>query len=859
MYRVLILNSYHQGFRWTDDIVGAVTSTMTSALSKVDYDIEYMDSKRYHGEKLDQVMLEILSFKFRHLIPNIIITSDDGALHFMKLYHQRLFPNVPVVFCGVNNTRDALSVDRRYFTGIVETLDIRANIALILRLLPGVNEIVVVSDGTPTGIGTRQMVREAARDYPGITFTYLNGEELTTDEMLARLSQLKATSAVIAPAWYLDKAGNGFDNTSIYPRIAKASLVPVFGTSSANLGLGIIGGKVNSGTIQGQYAAKQALRILAGEVKVKDIPVETKSQNRYEFDARQLIRFSIDEHLLPPGSQIHYRPFSFYRTYRELVFIVAGVFCLFLLLVVFLVLNIKRLHLSRNHLARSEDKLRVTLHSIGDAVITTDTNGHISSMNPIAETLTGWPEGEAFGRPLEEVFNIVNAGNKEKSANSAATVLSTGTSSNLAEDTILISQDSIQHRIADSCAPMKNDAGEVIGAVLVFRDITKEHLREVQLKQAQKMGAIGRLAGGIAHDFNNMLSVIMGHTEIALMRCLPSDKIHSDLRSIQEAVSRSADLVRQLLAFARKQTIAPKVLDLNDAVENMFKILQRLIGEDINLVWNPGADRMLVKLDPSQIDQILANLCVNARDAIIGVGKITIETRRVHFDEAYCVLHPGTSLGEYVLLTVSDNGRGMDKETLGNIFEPFFTTKDLGKGAGLGLATVYGIVKQNNGYINVYSEPGMGTTFKIYISRHIGGVVDPLDTSVVEIPKGHGEMVLLVEDEEAILNASKVLLMDLGYRVVTSSTPGEAIRLAKKHKRDLQLLITDVIMPETNGGDLSKMLCRIIPGLKCLFSSGYSTDVIAPHGVLDEGVNFLQKPYSMRDLAIKVRAALEQE
>ncbi len=858
-YHVLILNSYHQGFRWTDDIVAAVMATLSAGLTKVEYHIEYMDSKRCLDEKLDKMILQMLVLKYKLVLPDIIITSDDSAFDFMKRYHNQLFPNVPVVFCGVNNSADALAVDRKYFTGLVEALDIPANIALIRHLLPKVNRIVVVSDGTPTGIGTRQMVVAAARGYPGITFTYLNGEALTTDEMLAKLRRLKATSAVIAPDWYLDREGNTFDNKAIYPRIAKASPVPVFGTSSANLGLGIIGGKVNSGTIQGEYAAKQALRILTGQVSIKDLPVETTSQNRYQFDDRQLIRFSIDERLLPPGSRILFRPFSFYHTYKHLVFIVFSVFCLFAFLIVFLFLNSKRLRLSRNNLGRSEEKLRVTLNSIGDAVITTDTNGHISSMNPIAETLTGWLETEAYGRPLEEVFNIVNATSKAKCADTAAIVLSTGKNTTLAEDTLLVSKNSTEYRIADSCASIRNDAGEVLGAVLVFRDITTEYLREAQLKQAQKMGAVGRLAGGVAHDFNNMLSVIMGHAELAMMRCLPSDPTRSDLKTIQECVSRSADLVRQLLAFARQQTVAPKVLDLNATVANMLKMIQRLIGEDIDLVWHPGSGEMLVKIDPSQIDQLLANLCVNARDAIIGVGKITIETQNVIFNEAYCSIHHGFAPGEYVMLAVSDNGCGMDKETVENIFEPFFTTKDLGKGTGLGLATVYGIVRQNNGFINVYSEPENGTAIKVYVPRHIGGVVDPQDVSMEEIPKGRGEMVLLVEDEEAILNVGKIMLAELGYKVVACSAPSEARRLAEIHNRQIQLLITDVIMPEMNGHDLSKMLCKINPGLKCLFSSGYTADVIAHRGVLDEGVNFLQKPYSIRDLAVKVRTVLEHE
>jgi CheY-like chemotaxis protein len=292
-------------------------------------------------------------------------------------------------------------------------------------------------------------------------------------------------------------------------------------------------------------------------------------------------------------------------------------------------------------------------------------------------------------------------------------------------------------------------------------------------------------------------------------------------------------------------------------VAGMLKMLQRLIGEDIEFAWMPGADLWAVKLDPSQIDQILANLCVNARDAITGVGKIVIETENAVFDEAYCAVHPEFVRGEYVMLAVSDDGCGMDKAVLEHIFEPFFTTKEVGRGTGLGLATVYGIVKQNGGFLNAYSEPGKGTTLRIYLPRFGGQYTKPTDEPITEMPKGYGETVLLVEDEVFILDMSRVMLEELGYRVLTAVTPGEAIRQAKAQADEIQLLITDVIMPEMNGRDLEKLLSEIIPGLKCLFTSGYTASAIAHRGVLKEGVQFLKKPFTVKDLATKVREALE--
>jgi PAS domain S-box-containing protein len=398
----------------------------------------------------------------------------------------------------------------------------------------------------------------------------------------------------------------------------------------------------------------------------------------------------------------------------------------------------------------------------------------------------------------------------------------------------------------------------------VIHDITerkraeeeKEKLHK-QLQQAQKMESVGRLAGGVAHDFNNMLGIILGYTEMALLEASPGTRLHNSLQEVRKAADRSADLTRQLLAFARKQTIDPKVLDLNATVEGMLRMLRRLIGEDIDLAWLPGPALWPVKMDPAQVDQVLANLCVNARDAIAGVGKVTIETGNVRLDEAYCAGHAGFVPGDYVLLAVSDNGCGMDEETMKNLFDPFFTTKEVGKGTGLGLATVYGIVKQNNGFINVYSEPGRGTTFKIYLPRHGDGVVEAEAASSADFPLGRGETVLIVEDEPAMLAMGKVMLEKLGYTVLGAADPGQALRLADEYTGDIHLLMTDVVMPRMNGRDLAERLMPGKPGMKCLFMSGYTANVIAHHGVLDEGVHFIQKPFSMKDLGAKVREALD--
>jgi PAS domain S-box-containing protein len=404
----------------------------------------------------------------------------------------------------------------------------------------------------------------------------------------------------------------------------------------------------------------------------------------------------------------------------------------------------------------------------------------------------------------------------------------------------------------------RNEHGEPLRITGTHTDLTEQRKLQEQLNQAQKMESVGRLAGGVAHDFNNMLCVILGHAEMARKKEAVSPKLLDHLEQIQYAAERSAEIVRQLLAFARKQNITPRVLDLKENVASMLKMLRRLIGEEINLLWQPDEEVWPVKMDPSQMDQILVNLCVNARDAIAGIGMIGIETRNVTVDPDSRTKQIGLIPGEYVLLTVSDDGCGMDKEISNKIFEPFFTTKEEGQGTGLGLATVYGIVKQNGGFIDVDSEPGQGTSFKIYLPRYVGKE-EQARAAGPKAPARRGEeTVLLVEDEPAILELAKEILEMQGYHVLTADTPGKAIRIAVEHVGEIHLLITDVVMPEMNGRDLTRKLLSLYPSLKRLFMSGYTADVIAHHGVLDEGVQFIQKPFSLDALAAKAREVLDK-
>ena len=378
----------------------------------------------------------------------------------------------------------------------------------------------------------------------------------------------------------------------------------------------------------------------------------------------------------------------------------------------------------------------------------------------------------------------------------------------------------------------------------------REKLRG-QLQQAQKLESVGRLAGGVAHDFNNMLGVIIGHTEMVLNALGPDHKLAHNLEQVLDAANRSADLTKQLLAFARKQPIAPKVLELNQTISVLLAMIRRLIGENIELVWQPGDALWAVRLDPTQVTQVLANLCINARDALGNHGKIIIATANITFDQDIAVLHPGSSPREYVQITFSDNGCGMDQLTQERAFEPFFTTKDIGQGTGLGLAMVSGIVSQNSGFINLYSEPGRGTTFRLHIPRY-GGTKpqDRQNEDRIGSYRGQGT-ILLVEDEQALLDMTASMLEHLGYTVKAAANAEEALQIAQQTDNAIDLLITDVVMPGRNGKDLAHRLQQLQPKIRCLFISGYSANLVS-----HDKDPFLEKPFTRTTLGAKIQELL---
>ena len=511
----------------------------------------------------------------------------------------------------------------------------------------------------------------------------------------------------------------------------------------------------------------------------------------------------------------------------------------------------KRAEAERERLTRAIEQSR-------EIVVITDASGTMLYVNPAFTRSTGFSREEAIGRNPR----ILQSGQHDAAfyADMWKTLLDgrtwEGQLINKTKAGALYTEQA-------SISPVRDLAGHIIHFVAVKHDITRElqdqkekESLQSQLLQSQKMESIGRLAGGVAHDFNNMLQAILGYAEMAIEQVSPGQSLHTDLKEIQKAAQRSAALTRQLQAFARKQAAQPKVLDLNAAVENLLAMLRRLIGEDIHLAWIPGAHLGPVRIDPTQLDQIVANLCVNARDAVGKPGHVVIETRAAEVARIHHSPHGDLRPGSYVVLAVRDDGEGIPPDVIEHIFEPFFTTKQRGQGTGLGLSTVYGIVQQNNGTIQVHSEPGAGAVFEVYLPRQSGRLaedISPVDAEP-EALGGH-ETILLVDDEETILQTTRRILESLGYAVIATPSPHEALLLAERYKGGIDLLLTDVIMPDMNGPELVRRLRSRYPKLRGLYMSGYTANLLAKQGLQEADLDYIPKPFSRNMLARKIREA----
>ncbi|HWN12144.1 MAG TPA: PAS domain S-box protein [Pyrinomonadaceae bacterium] len=509
--------------------------------------------------------------------------------------------------------------------------------------------------------------------------------------------------------------------------------------------------------------------------------------------------------------------------------------------------------ISQRKLAEAElVRLATAVEQTGDSIMITDSDGFIEYVNPAFERITGFSKKEAVGQNPR----VIKSGKNDPAI--YRDLWDTITRGDVwVGQLINRKKDGTEFTERVTISGVRDKSGTIVNYIAVKQDISDVRQLEEQLRQSQKLEAIGILAGGIAHDFNNLLTVILGYGDLTLKRLNEEDPLHRNISEANKAAARAAGLTRQLLAFSRKQVLQPRILTLNAVVSELEKMLRRLIGEDIGFRTVLDPELGSVRADPGQIEQIIMNLAVNARDAMPKGGKLTIETKNVYLDEDYAKKHIAVVPGSYVMLAVSDTGMGMDEPTQARIFEPFFTTKESGKGTGLGLSTVYGIVKQSGGNIWVYSEVGRGTTFKIYLPRVDEGAQEVERSAETDGAMQGSETVLVAEDEEAVRALARQVLEIYGYHVLEAANGGAALLICERHKEPIDLLITDVVMPEMSGRELADRLAQLRPDMKVLFMSGYTDNAIVHQGVLDEGANFIQKPFPTEALARKVRNVLD--
>jgi len=507
-------------------------------------------------------------------------------------------------------------------------------------------------------------------------------------------------------------------------------------------------------------------------------------------------------------------------------------------------------------LVETKNRLQAILDASGEIIFAKDREGRYTMANAAFSRIFNLPLERIIGKRDEDLFPPQEAARIRKVD---ARVLAAGEPLTT-EDVLTVGGE--RRTFLATKVPLRDERGNITGLCGFAEDVTEkrqieERKKELErrLEQARRMEAVGRLAGGVAHDFNNMLSIILGNAQLLQGALEPRSPLAGYAGEIIDAARRAGDLTRQLLAFARRQTASPRVIDLNEFIESQEKMLRRLIREDIEITFVPAEDLWHVKIDPGQAEQILINLVINARDAIRDGGSILIETANVTISGEYSAFHAEAEPGEFVMLAVTDTGKGMDPETASHVFEPFFTTKN-GKGTGLGLSTVHGIVKQNGGFINVYSEIDQGTTFKIYLPRAKAPVEEPHPPKPAAGPPPGTATVLVVEDEKHILEMCRTFLEQLGYTVLTASSPREALDLAGRHPGEIHVLVTDIVMPEMNGRELESRLREKHPRIRTLFMSGYTVNVVAHRGLLEEGIQFIQKPFELPELAEKIGAVL---
>jgi len=846
---VLVVLSYHVGMPWADNVTKGLQESLGERAELV---ITQLDVKRFPPSGHEKAMLAVLTAKASMCNPKLVIAVDDFAYQFV-LAHRELFqPGTPVIFGGVNywdGTRPA------GVTGVVEAINLPATLQLMERLQPQARRWVVVNDRSETGLANRKALELALSKSSKREILWLgDGSFSATEDELEKLDPKQ--DAVLLLSWNLDRNGQARSYEEAIARMHALCPAPVYGVWDFYFGKGIVGGYLLGGQVHGRETGELAKRVLSGE-NADSIPVVTACQTRLLLDYRELQRFGLDLRDARPEAEIQFRTLSLWEQHAGLIFAVGFVIALQGSTITWLVVVIRRRRQARSRLRESEANLRLTLDTIEEAVISTDTKNQIVRMNPAAEKLTGLSSAEGQGQSLHQILSLTDKKSGEPVALPSLHALVQDREKTRSSRAILRNRAGIEFVVIQSAAPMLDERGAQQGVVFVLRDVTARQQLEEQLYQVQKMESIGQLAGGIAHDFNNILAVIIGHGELLRDQIEHQPAALEDLQTMLRGAERATDLVQQILAFSRKTKPEMTPVLLQTVVKEALKFLRSTVPSTIEIAPRISADLPLVLADSTQLHQVIMNLCANATHAMKNApnGRLEVRLEAMLADAEFARLHDGLRDGEYVRLSVSDTGHGMDEKTLKHIFEPFFTTKNQGEGTGLGLSVVHGIVKAHNGGIYVYSRPGEGTIFHIYLpALSIAGTSKaPVNR---ELPVGNGERILFVDDEPAICTSAQRTGESLGYHITTFKSPILALDHLQEPGITYDLLVTDLTMPGSTGLRLAMAAHQLHPKLPIMLTTGFASDLseaaLRAHGIS----KLLLKPFTSVSFAQAVSEAL---
>jgi PAS domain S-box-containing protein len=857
---ILILNSYHQGYKWTDDEINGIITSLEPLSGITDFYIEYMGTKWNYDNQYFQQLIKLYKYKFQSIPFDLIFATDDDAFNFLKLYRDEIFGNVPVVFSGINWISSERIKGLNNFTGVNEDVDIALNIDLILKLHPSTRNIYVIIDSTTTGLAVVKKFNEIIPLYINRINIHLLFNYKMSD-LLNKLSVLENDSIVFITVFQQDKTGHFYEYKDSCGMISQHSRSPVYGLWDFNLGYGMAGGNLASGYSQGETAGKIGMRILNGE-PADSIPIIMNSPNYYMFDYLQLDKHKISLSALPAGSILVNKPSPFYSINKRVFQAILLIFTVFAAAIIALIMNIRKRNSAEKALRNSEEKYRSLVNNLNVGVFRSmsDKEGKLIQANPAMMKIFGYDSYEEFlGISIVNLYRDQAERRKFIDA-----LVKYGSLHDL--ELKMVKKDGTPIWVSISASSEIHSAEDRIYRVDgIVEDITEKKIIEQELKYAQKMETIGTLASGLVHDFNNSLGGLIGILSIIDHKLnaginIPEKKLKHFITIMQESINKGAVMVQRLLTLARKRDEEHYPADLNGIVRHVVELLFNYIDKSINIKTEYIDDKAIVLADPAQIEQSLLNLCINAGHAMTVMrndrdlwgGTLSISIEKIFADKYLCETHHNAEEKDYWIISISDTGIGMTPEIMSRIFDPFYTTKDEGIGTGLGLAIVNSAIKDHGGFIDVYSEYGTGTTFKLYIPVSSEKPEAAAESSTAEIPYGTG-LILVVDDELIMRETAREILEECGYEVAVAENGYNALEIFKEKSNEISAVVMDMAMPVMSGIVAYKEMLKIDPDVKVLITSGFKQDKRISE-VIELGADgFIEKPYTLEKLGLTVK------